>query len=233
MTTMTGEKIKELAMRIEQSDQKFIWVLRDVDKGDIFVGEVKREKLPEGFEERVKEVGMVVRDWAPQVEILGHLSTSGFMSHCGWNSRFKSLTMGVPIAAWPMHSDQPKNAFLVTNTLKVGMVANTWELREEIVTSSTIAKVVKKLIASKEGEEIKKRAEELASRVFSEGVEAAATTTSNSPIFSPSPVPHLLLSSLPRCFSETKRLPSLGGASISACPSPIMNLGICDGGWGC
>ncbi|KAH7842602.1 hypothetical protein Vadar_007180 [Vaccinium darrowii] len=106
-------------MGLEQSEKKFIWVLRDADKGDIFAGEVKKEKLPDGFEERVKEVGIVVRDWAPQVEILGHPSIGGFMSQCGWNSCLESITMGVPIAAWPMHSDQPKNAFLVTNILKV------------------------------------------------------------------------------------------------------------------
>ncbi|KAH7841990.1 hypothetical protein Vadar_000245 [Vaccinium darrowii] len=161
MTTMTHEEIKELAMGLEQSEQKFIWVFRDADKEDIFAGEEKKEKLPEGFEERVKEVGMVVRDWAPQVEILGHPSTGGFMSHCGWNSCFESMTMGVPIAAWPMSGDQPKNAFLVTDILKVGKPVNIWEQREKIVTSSTIAKVVKKLIVSKEGEEIRKRAAEL------------------------------------------------------------------------
>ncbi|KAI8559055.1 hypothetical protein RHMOL_Rhmol04G0145400 [Rhododendron molle] len=160
-TTMADEEIKELAMGLEQSEQKFIWVFRDADKVDIFTGEATKEKLPEGFEERMKEVGMVVRDWAPQVEILGHPSTGGFMSHCGWNSCFESIALGVPIAAWPMHSDQPKNAFLVTDILKVGLPVNTWEQREEIVTSSTIAKVVKTLIASKEGEEIRKRAEEL------------------------------------------------------------------------
>ncbi|KAI8538023.1 hypothetical protein RHMOL_Rhmol09G0068400 [Rhododendron molle] len=104
---------------------------------------------------------MVVRDWAPQVEILGHPSTGGFMSHCGRNSCLESITMGMPMAAWPMHSDQPKNAFLVTDILRVGLPVNTWKQREETVTSSTIAKVVQNLISSKEGEEIRKRAEEL------------------------------------------------------------------------
>ncbi|PHU17246.1 Zeatin O-xylosyltransferase [Capsicum chinense] len=41
-------------------------------------------ELSEGFEERIKEVGLVVREWAPQPEILSHSSTGGFMSHCGW-----------------------------------------------------------------------------------------------------------------------------------------------------
>ena len=162
ITSMTDEQIRELAKGLEQSKQKFIWVLRDADKGDIFTGDVKiRNQLPEEYEERVKEVGMVVRDWAPQVEILGHPSTGAFMSHCGWNSCLESITMGVPIAAWPMHSDQPKNAFLLIDILKVGLVVNRWEHRDELVTSTTIAEAVKRLMASKEGEEVRKRAEEL------------------------------------------------------------------------
>ncbi|KAH7844896.1 hypothetical protein Vadar_032768 [Vaccinium darrowii] len=160
-TSMGDEQIKELALGLEQSKQKFIWILRDADKGDIFVGEEKRAPLPEGYVERVKEYGMVVREWAPQVDILGHPSTGGFMSHCGWNSCLESITMGVPIIAWPMHSDQPNNAFHVTNILRARMGVNMGEQREQIVTSSTIATVVKRLMASKEGEEIKRRVEEI------------------------------------------------------------------------
>ena len=85
------------------------------------------------------------------------------MSHCGWNSCMESITMGVPIAAWPMHSDQPKNAFLVTDILKVGLAVNRWEHREELVTSSAIAREVKRLMVSKEGEEMRQRAVELGS----------------------------------------------------------------------
>ncbi|KAL7194437.1 hypothetical protein ACSBR1_034786 [Camellia fascicularis] len=51
-TSMTDQRIKELTMGLEQSGQKFIWVSRDADKGDIFAGNVKRaEALPEGYEE--------------------------------------------------------------------------------------------------------------------------------------------------------------------------------------
>ncbi|KAI7998295.1 Zeatin O-glucosyltransferase [Camellia lanceoleosa] len=35
-TSLTNQQIKELAIGLEQSGQKFIWVLRDADKGDIF-----------------------------------------------------------------------------------------------------------------------------------------------------------------------------------------------------
>ncbi|KAL3819790.1 hypothetical protein ACJIZ3_005695 [Penstemon smallii] len=163
--SLSDEQIEELALGLEQSKQRFLWVLRDADKGNVFDGEVRRAKLPEGFEERVKEVGIVVRDWAPQPEILAHPSTGGFMSHCGWNSCTESITNGVPIAAWPMHSDQPRNTMLVADILKIGLVVREWTQREELVKASTIENVVKRLMASEEGNEIRKRAEELGATV--------------------------------------------------------------------
>ncbi|KAM7481184.1 hypothetical protein LguiB_005767 [Lonicera macranthoides] len=163
--SMTDEEIKELAMGLERSEQKFLWVLRDADKGDIFEGEVRRYELPEGYEERVEGVGMVVRDWAPQLEILAHTSTGGFMSHCGWNSCTEAITYGVPILTWPMHSDQPRIAILITKVLGIGLVLREWEHRKEVVRACSIEKSVKRLTASKEGEEIKKRIEQLGSAI--------------------------------------------------------------------
>ena len=62
-TTMEDEQIKELAIGLEKSEQKFIWVLRDANKGDVFInGELRKAEIPTGFEERVKGRGMVVRD---------------------------------------------------------------------------------------------------------------------------------------------------------------------------
>ena len=114
-------------------------MLRDADKGDIFDGnETKRYELPNGFEERIKGIGLIVRDWAPQLEILSHTSTGGFMSHCGWNSCLESITMGVPIASWPMHSDQPRNTVLITQVLKVGLVVKDWAQRNALVTASVV-----------------------------------------------------------------------------------------------
>lgn len=157
-TAFTDEQIQELAIGLEQSKQKFIWVLRDADKGDVFDGdEVRRVELPKGFEERVEGTGLVVRDWAPQLEILSHPSTGGFMSHCGWNSCMESITMGVPIAAWPVHSDQPRNTVLVTEVLKIGLVVQGWAHRDELVTASTVESAVRSLIATKEGDEMRER----------------------------------------------------------------------------
>ncbi|PON53916.1 LOW QUALITY PROTEIN: UDP-glucuronosyl/UDP-glucosyltransferase [Parasponia andersonii] len=101
---------------------------------------------------------MVVRD-APQLEILWHASTSGFMSHCGWNSCTESISMGVRIAAWPMHSDQPRNAVLLTELLKVGMPTKEWANRNELLRSSMIRMAVRKFMTSSERDEMRKRAE--------------------------------------------------------------------------
>lgn len=158
-TAMEDKQIEELAVGLEQSEQKFIWVLRDADRGDVFINlEQRKAEFLKGLEERVKDKGLVVRDWAPQLEILCHPSTGAFMSHCGWNSCMESITMGVPIAAWPMASDQPRNTVLITSLLKVGIIVKDWSRRDQLVTSSTIENVVKTLMASKEGDEIRKRA---------------------------------------------------------------------------
>ncbi|KAL3625554.1 hypothetical protein CASFOL_031008 [Castilleja foliolosa] len=159
------EQINELALGLEQSKVKFLWVLRDADKGDVFDGKVRTIELPEGFEERVKGIGMVNRDWAPQPQILAHKSTGGFLSHCGWNSCLESITMGVPIAAWPMHSDQPANTALVSDELKMGLVVREWKQRMEMVKAKTIENVVRRLIGSEEGDGIRKRAEEVGDMV--------------------------------------------------------------------
>ncbi|XP_077245448.1 zeatin O-glucosyltransferase-like [Tasmannia lanceolata] len=162
-SSLTEEEIYELGMGLKQSEQRFIWVLREADRGDIFGEEnnLKNYTLPDNFELGLKGVGMVVRDWAPQLEILAHQSTGGFLSHCGWNSCLESMSFGVPLATWPMHSDQPLNAMLITEYLKMGVPVREWARREEIVGSGDVEVGVRRLMESEEGKEMRRRAEEL------------------------------------------------------------------------
>ncbi|XP_010056748.2 LOW QUALITY PROTEIN: zeatin O-glucosyltransferase [Eucalyptus grandis] len=168
-TALSDEQIREIAMGLERSGQKFIWVLREADKADIFGGggEARIIELPQGFEEMAaaRDLGVVVRDWAPQLEILGHPATGGFLSHCGWNSCMESISMGVPILAWPMHSDQPRNAVLITRVLKIGLIVKDWMSQDDVVKSSIIEGAVKALMVTEEGEEARKRAAELGAAV--------------------------------------------------------------------
>lgn len=158
------EQIEQLAAGLKSSGQRFIWVLRDADRGDIFSDGETRELLP-GFEKEVEGMGMVVRGWAPQLDILAHAATGAFMSHCGWNSCMESLSMGVPVLAWPMHSDQPMNAMMLIEYLKVGFPVREWARRKDTVTAAEVAEAVKKVTVYDEGKEVKRKVKKLSEEI--------------------------------------------------------------------
>ncbi|XP_077249198.1 zeatin O-glucosyltransferase-like [Tasmannia lanceolata] len=181
-SSLSEKEILELALGLKHSKQRFVWVLREADRGDIFAedkSEKKSEKyqLPESYEEGLERVGMVVRDWAPQLDILAHRSTGGFLSHCGWNSCIESMSMGVPIAAWPMHSDQPWNAMLVTEVLKIGVPVMDWARREEMVLSAAVEAAVRRLMVTEEGKDMRSRAEEMGEAIRKAWLEDGSSRT--------------------------------------------------------
>ncbi|XP_015061410.1 zeatin O-glucosyltransferase-like [Solanum pennellii] len=163
-TTLSQEQINEIALGLEQSNHRFIWVLRKGDNSEKLKEKDVKIELPKGFEERVEGRGIVV-NWAPQLEILGHLSTGGFMTHCGWNSCIESISKGVPVATWPISYDQPFNAVFLTNMLKIGITVKSWSHRNELITASTIEKSVKTLMGTIEGEEMRQRAVKLSKQM--------------------------------------------------------------------
>lgn len=55
----------------------------------------------------------------------------------------------------------PENAVLITQVLKIGNEVRNWAQIQEVVKGETVENVVKRLMASEEGEEIRKRAEEI------------------------------------------------------------------------
>lgn len=120
-TAMSREQIRELADGLEKSGCRFLWVVKEkkVDRED---GGELGEVVGDGFMERVKERGLVVKNWVNQEEIMSHKAVGGFLSHCGWNSMSEAMWNGVPILAWPQHGDQKMNAFVV---VKIGL--GLWE----------------------------------------------------------------------------------------------------------
>uniref|UniRef100_A0A0V0ICF0 Putative ovule protein n=1 Tax=Solanum chacoense TaxID=4108 RepID=A0A0V0ICF0_SOLCH len=174
-TKLSQEQLNELAFGLEKCNQRFIWVIGKGDHSNKNDNDNTIE-LPQGFEERVKGRGMMVRNWVPQLEILGHSSTGGFISHCGWNSCMESISMGVPIIAWPNEWDQPYNAVLVTKVLKIGISLCNWTHKDELVTSDSIEKSIKVLIDTTEGEEMRKRAVELSNKIKSSFSPGGVTT---------------------------------------------------------
>ncbi|XP_027914185.1 UDP-glycosyltransferase 73C1-like [Vigna unguiculata] len=110
-------QLVELALALEDTKRPFIWVVRN---GSQFQ-ELEKWISEEGFEERTKGRGLIIRGWAPQVMILSHPSIGGFLTHCGWNSTLEGISGGVPLVTWPLFGDQFLNEKLVTDVLKIGV----------------------------------------------------------------------------------------------------------------
>ncbi|KAH0735852.1 hypothetical protein KY285_011559 [Solanum tuberosum] len=58
-TTLSQEQVNELALGLEQSNHKFIWVLRKGDNAEKLEEKDVKIELPEGFEERVEGRGII------------------------------------------------------------------------------------------------------------------------------------------------------------------------------
>ncbi|KAF3434407.1 hypothetical protein FNV43_RR25510 [Rhamnella rubrinervis] len=145
--------MEEIAHGLELSNMNFIWVVR-FPEGDKMKLD---EALPDGYLGRIRDRGIVVENWAPQIKILDHSSTGGFVSHCGWGSLMESIRFGVPIIAIPMQFDQPWNARLA-EVSGVGVEVkrdNSGKLCRE-----NVAKAIKELVVEENGEDIRRKSKE-------------------------------------------------------------------------
>ncbi|KAF7006374.1 hypothetical protein CFC21_021423 [Triticum aestivum] len=117
--TISTSQTTELAMGLEKSGHKFVWVVQPAT--DVNGSESRSSGLPDGFAQRMEAAGrgLVVRCWAPQVEILAHPATGGFLTHCGWNSAQESLACGVPMVGWSLSAEQFYNAKLLVEEMGV------------------------------------------------------------------------------------------------------------------
>lgn len=125
----TAEEYQQLATALQETDWSFIWVIQaNSGKTGPLLGIQNDQEggfYPHGLEEKVGGRGLIIQGWAPQLLILSHPSTGGFLSHCGWNSTVEAIGCGVPLLAWPIRGDQYYNAKLIVSHLKVGcMVSN-------------------------------------------------------------------------------------------------------------
>ncbi|XP_047983406.1 UDP-glycosyltransferase 73D1-like [Salvia hispanica] len=109
---LVGDQLKEIGLGLEASKHPFVWVISRY-------GEM--EKWVEGFEERTKGRGLVIKGWAPQLLILSHAAVGGFLTHCGWNSTIEGVCAGVPMLTWPMFAEQFVNEKLIVDVLRIGV----------------------------------------------------------------------------------------------------------------
>ncbi|GAU50697.1 hypothetical protein TSUD_243900 [Trifolium subterraneum] len=117
LNRVTPKQLIEIGLGLEATNRPFIWVVRKAYKW----GEVEKWLLEDGFEERVKGRGILIRGWAPQVLILSHNAIGAFLTHCGWNSALEAICAGVPLVTFPMFSDQFYNEKLVVQVIETGV----------------------------------------------------------------------------------------------------------------
>ncbi|KAI3757680.1 hypothetical protein L6452_05223 [Arctium lappa] len=82
----SSDQLKEIATGLERSGQRFLWVVRTPpsnNKDDRFQPPPEPDLdllLPEGFLDRTRDRGLVVKTWAPQVAVLNKESVGGFVT---------------------------------------------------------------------------------------------------------------------------------------------------------
>ncbi|CAN1770464.1 UDP-glycosyltransferase 73C25 [Linum perenne] len=155
---ISTSQLIELGLGLEASNRSFMW-----EEIEIWISE-------SGFESRVKNRGLLIRGWAPQVLILSHSSIGGFLTHCGWNSTLEGVAAGVPMVTWPQFAEQFYNEKLVVQVLGIGVRVGAEvvvHLGEEEkhgvqVRKERIKEAVEELMGGGEESEIRRRkAEEL------------------------------------------------------------------------
>jgi len=111
--------------------------------------------LPEGFLERTKDRGLVVKSWAPQVDVLNHPATGAFVTHCGWNSTMEGIMAGIPMLCWPLYAEQKMNKIVMTEDMGVGVEMEGY--RAGFIKAEEVEAKVRLVMESKEGRELQAR----------------------------------------------------------------------------
>ncbi|OIT32717.1 PREDICTED: UDP-glycosyltransferase 92A1-like [Nicotiana attenuata] len=142
---LTESQTENLARALESSGVNFIWINRNSSNIN-----QENEWLPRI---QYSKKGLIVQQWAPQMEILSHKSIGGILSHCGWNSVMEALTNGVPVLGWPMGAEQSFNAKMLEEDLKVCVRIISSDIKHE-----EIVKKIEILMKETQGKEMRKRA---------------------------------------------------------------------------
>uniref|UniRef100_A0A1D1XGI0 Glycosyltransferase n=1 Tax=Anthurium amnicola TaxID=1678845 RepID=A0A1D1XGI0_9ARAE len=155
--SISAPQMMQLAMGLEASGRPFIWVIRPPFGFDV-KGVFRAEWLPEGFEDRTGRSGrgLLVRNWAPQLEILSHGSVGAFLSHCGWNSVLESLGRGVPLIGWPLAAEQFYNFKMLDEEL--GVCVELARGVDQKVDSAEVERVIELVVGDEKGEDMRRKA---------------------------------------------------------------------------
>ncbi|CAL9085359.1 unnamed protein product [Musa textilis] len=164
--SFASAQLMELGHGLLASNRPFIWVISGLERLPGEVDQWLQEKLEKGGDSKC----LLIRGWAPQVMILSHPAVGGFLTHCGWNSTLESASAGVPMATWPLFSEQFLNQKLIVDVLGIGVAVGVKTSMQQLKQSpeegarmsrEEVAKAVERLMdGGQEGEERRRRAKE-------------------------------------------------------------------------
>lgn len=142
---LSEDQTKEMAYGLRDCGMYFIWVVRDSEKS----------KVPKEMLESSTEKGLIV-NWCSQLQVLTHEAVGCFVTHCGWNSTLEALSVGVPVIAMPLWTDQITNAKFIVDVWKIGVKAHADE--KGVVRRETIMDCLKEIMEIEKGDAMKKNA---------------------------------------------------------------------------
>jgi hypothetical protein len=153
-------QLVEIGHGLEATKRPFIWVVKPRN-----LAEFEWWLSEDGFESRVGETGLVIRDWAPQKVILLNPAMGAFVTHCGWNSVLECVAAGLPMVSCPHFAEQFMNEKLVVDVLRVGIKgAAQWGMEAEgvLATRQDVERAVAAVMdCGEEGSARRARAAEL------------------------------------------------------------------------
>ncbi|XP_066338075.1 anthocyanidin 5,3-O-glucosyltransferase-like [Miscanthus floridulus] len=169
--TFSERQLKEVAVGLERSEQRFLWVVRTRRIVDEALPEPDLGALlPDGFLERTTGRGLVFKCWAPQVDVLRHRAAGAFMTHCGWNSTLEGITAGLPLLCWPMYAEQKMNKVFIVQEMKLGVEMRGYD--GEVVAADQVETKIRWVMESEGGRALRERAaaaKDAAAKAIQEG----------------------------------------------------------------
>ncbi|VAH86469.1 unnamed protein product [Triticum turgidum subsp. durum] len=145
------DKVKEIAVGLDRSGQRFLWSVRMPAGLELELDAL----LPQGFLERTRGRGLVIKSWAPQMDVLGHRATGAFVTHCGWNSVLEAIVAGVPMLCLPLEAEQKMNKVCMTEDMGVAVELEGY--MTGFIKADEVEAKVRLVIEGKEGSQLRAR----------------------------------------------------------------------------
>nr|XP_051202522.1 anthocyanidin 5,3-O-glucosyltransferase-like [Lolium perenne] len=155
------EQLREIAVGLENSGHLFLWVVRAPYSGVPDLGAL----LPDEFFERTAGRGVVVKLWAPQVDVivflpttdvLRHRATGAFVTHCGWSSVLEGVMAGVPMVCWPRYVKHRMKKLLMVGEMGIAAEMVGWQ--QGRVQAGEVEAKVRLVMECEEGKALRVRA---------------------------------------------------------------------------